>query len=449
MIKSTKGGKHNRISILWRYYLLFACFALAICLTKFLPNLTNYISGYSLITEPLLLVQSTQQTNIQVESIAKKWGLSESAIPLLQKQGERRVDYNSTSDILAFYHSQKTGGTSLSDVLKKLFPGGVIPGSARSGYFDKTSFQTDLEEKPISFWSRQRVLYSHSTLRPYSIANDEEINEKKKLLHQLRHKAKPLAEKKYRLMTLIRDPVTWRASSYYETMCHIGKWIQKRKIIGDSSECPRVNLTDVAKMRFEQAKTSCETKEEKKNCKSISPGDFKHCRSIDILLDSGKVANKYNKVFMGDLPQPPSKKDSLTPTYEDVELHTLRDLGGLADFHTTYREDFIWFGITERMQESMCLFYYTLKLDPLPIPHTRFKECRPTDFWEERHFQWVREHEKFDYAIWRAGNAVLDVRLEAMRLEIQARRGAGESLDSIRYLAPGCFSESDLLRSED
>ena len=436
MIKSTKGGKRNRISSLWRYYLCFAGSTFAICIGTFLVDFTNYEA--SSIKDPILLV------NIQVESIAKKWGLSESAIPLLQKQGERRVDYNSTSDILAFYHSQKTGGTSLSDVLKKLFPGGVIPGSARSGYFDKTSFQTDLEEKPISFWSRQRVLYSHSALRPSKTKDT-----KGQLLERLRHKAKPLAEKKYRLMTLIRDPVTWRASSYYETMCHIGKWIQKRKIIDDSSECPRVNLTDVAKMRFEQAKTSCETKKKKKNCKSISPGDFKHCRSIDILLDSGKAANKYNKVFMGDLPQPPSKKDSLTPTYEDVELHTLRDLGGLADFHTTYREDFIWFGITERMQESMCLFYYTLKLDPLPIPHTRFKECRPTDFWEERHFQWVREHEKFDYAIWRAGNAVLDVRLEAMRLEIQARRDAGESLDSIRYLAPGCFSESDLLRSED
>ena len=143
---------------------------------------------------------------------------------------------------------------------------------------------------------------------------------------------------------------------------------------------------------------------------------------------------------MGALYQPPSNNNSLTPTYEDVELYTLRDLGGLLDFDDTYREDFIWFGITERMQESMCLFYYTLKLNSLPMPHQNFKEYRPTDFWEERHFQWVRKHEKFDYAIWRAANAVLDVRLEAMRLEIQARKDAGESLDSIRYLAPGCFS---------
>jgi len=449
MIKSTKGGKHNRISSLWRYYLLFACFALAICLANFLPNLTNYKPGYSLITEPLLLVQSTEQINIQVESIAKKWGLSESAIPLLQKQGERKVDYNSTSDILAFYHSQKTGGTSLSDVLKKLFPGGVIPGSARSGYFDKTSFQTDLEEKPISFWSRQRVLYSHSTLRPYSIANDEAKKRKEETATSASTQSQTFSRKEISVDN--SDTRSSDLESLVILRINVSHWYvdKKRKIIGDSSECPRVNLTDVAKMRFEQAKNSCKNKEEKKNCKLICPGDFEHCRSIDILLDSGKVANKYNKVFMGDLPQPPSKKDSLTPTYEDVELHTLRDLGGLVDFHTTYREDFIWFGITERMQESMCLFYYTLKLDPLPIPHTRFKECRPTNFWEERHFQWVREHEKFDYAIWRAGNAVLDVRLEAMRLEIQARRDAGESLDSIRYLAPGCFSERNLLRSED
>jgi hypothetical protein len=143
-------------------------------------------------------------------------------------------------------------------------------------------------------------------------------------------------------------------------------------------------------------------------------------------------------------------ENSLTPTYEDVELYTLRDLGGLMDFDETYREDFIWFGITERMQESMCLFYYTLKIDPITaMPYARFKKCRPTSFWEERHVRWINEHETFDYAVWRAGNAILDVRVAAMRLEIQARLDAGESLESIRYLAPGCFSDSDPSDSEE
>jgi hypothetical protein len=53
----------------------------------------------------------------------------------------------------------------------------------------------------------------------------------------------------------------------------------------------------------------------------------------------------------------------------------------------------------------------------------------------------VEEHEKFDYTIWRAANAILDVRLEAMKLEIKSRLDQGEELNSIRYLGPGCYVE--------
>ena len=216
-------------------------------------------------------------------------------------------------------------------------------------------------------------------------------------------------------------------------------WIkEKQQRLGTTTECPPVNLTDIARRRFERAVEGCEKKKKSVKCKDIHPDDFKHCRSVDALHQSGKLENLHKQSFMVPIPQ---KEDSPAFTFEDVELHTLRDLGGLMKFNEAHDEDYIWFGITERMQESMCLFYYNLKLDPLPMPHTRFKRCRPTSFWEERHFQWVREHEQYDYAVWRASNAILDVRVQLMKLDIQARIDSGESLDSIRFLAPGCFSE--------
>ena len=66
-------------------------------------------------------------------------------------------------------------------------------------------------------------------------------------------------------------------------------------------------------------------------------------------------------------------ENSQTPTYDDVALYTLRDLGGLIQYNENNEdEDFIWFAITERMKESLCLFYYTLEFDPIPEKSSRY-----------------------------------------------------------------------------
>ena len=66
-------------------------------------------------------------------------------------------------------------------------------------------------------------------------------------------------------------------------------------------------------------------------------------------------------------------ENSRTPTYDDVALYTLRDLGGLIQYNENNEdEDFIWFAITERMKESLCLFYYTLEFDPIPEKSSRY-----------------------------------------------------------------------------
>lgn len=66
-------------------------------------------------------------------------------------------------------------------------------------------------------------------------------------------------------------------------------------------------------------------------------------------------------------------ENSQTPTYDDVALYTLRDLGGLIQYNENNDdEDFIWFAITERMKESLCLFYYTLEFDPIPEKSSRY-----------------------------------------------------------------------------
>lgn len=135
----------------------------------------------------------------------------------------------------------------------------------------------------------------------------------------------------------------------------------------------------------------------------------------------------------------------------EVEKYTLVDLGGLDTTitHAAYKgynpkpagksdaghtnnnaePDFLWFGITERMKESACLLYYTLGVKPLPkTPEHRVMKCSPTSWWSEEHREEVRRREPADYAVWRAANAILDVRVLKMREDVRAKLEDSKSL---------------------
>lgn len=134
---------------------------------------------------------------------------------------------------------------------------------------------------------------------------------------------------------------------------------------------------------------------------------------------------------------------SYTP--DEVERYTLIDLGGLDPDRITYEPDtirqvvnddnnnnnndemaepdFLWFGITERMHESVCLFAYTLSV-PMPkqgAPRARIMACPTTSWWTESHRDEVRAKEPYDYAVWRTANAILDVRIMKMKSDVQQR----------------------------
>jgi hypothetical protein len=135
-------------------------------------------------------------------------------------------------------------------------------------------------------------------------------------------------------------------------------------------------------------------------------------------------------------------EDTKGYSVEAVEEYTLQDLGGLdltisgaGDGVGPPEPDFIWFGITERMKESISLFYFHFKAKPLPqTPIHRIQECRPNSWWTNEHREIVKEREPADYAVWRAANAILDVRVEKMKMEIQTLLDAGETKESLSYV---------------
>jgi hypothetical protein len=95
------------------------------------------------------------------------------------------------------------------------------------------------------------------------------------------------------------------------------------------------------------------------------------------------------------------------------------------DLSAIYEPDVLWFGITERMAESTCLLFHTLNIKPIAIPKSRVVNCPPTSWWTIRDREEVKMREAGDYAVWRVGNAILDVRVEKMQREVRGRLRSG------------------------
>ncbi len=89
------------------------------------------------------------------------------------------------------------------------------------------------------------------------------------------------------------------------------------------------------------------------------------------------------------------------------------------------------------------LIYFWFLLIDLTINFIQFrhKKCRPLNFWTEEQKEKFIGNEGFSYTVWRAANAIMDVRMEDMNLQIKARLDAGEKLKDMKFVAPGCYRE--------
>jgi len=401
---------------------------------------------------PEVLAESKPRASkINFQSIAKNWELPDGSIDILKEIQSRTMgfDYSETTDILALRHPLKTGGTSFSHMMRAVFGERVIPGSEPSGWWKFPKFEDAVEEhsdEDDPYWSNMAVMYTHTLLRPFGNAKDD------RLLDDIRNQVPALQKKRFRLMTIVRRPLDLAASSFYETQCRVGRFANQRHLNG--KECPPVNLTDVMYKNIEHWTNKCETELNWSSlkCKTIqSEGGeavYKHCGSIDVLLDETEnVHDMHYKNLMGVFPRPPALVKNrtmginLTPTLEDVSLYTLRDLGGLIDYHPVHKEDFVWFAITERFSESMCLFYYYFEIEPVKEKSSLMKPCRPLSFWTEEQKKKFIDKEDFSYTVWRAANAIMDVRTENMRLQIKSHLDAGEKLEDMKFVGNGCYVE--------
>lgn len=360
---------------------------------------------------------------------------------------------------------------------------GILPGSYESGNFDHHEALADINQRMAAGMKREdlpyKASYAHTGLRP--VYGPKRTQTGKFLLEHLS------PTKRLRVITMLRDPTDFRASNHAMIMCglnyEVSRFNNERRSRGILSQVctPRdgLNVSALVDRKISDLMEKCRKADEmerrgekvtlnnalRDQCKKEKRGvdTREHCRSVKNLLASKEYDKHYRSMFKGLMGRFHRGQEFTNSTaygrmgygferaenshgysVEKVEEYTLEDLGGL-DTSTISgagdraghppEPDFIWFGITERMKESTTLFYYHFKAKPLAkTPDSRVQPCRPNSWWSKEDREEVRRREPADYAVWRAANAIMDVRIEKMRLEIEAGLDAGETKESLYYV---------------
>ena len=356
--------------------------------------------------------------------IAAKWNLTTPhATTLLTRQFHKPFDWNPQTDFFHFHHLYKSGGTSISDLMDKTIGlpqlgkerfQGILPGSYRSGDFKHEEALKDIEERLNNGTPRDQLpykgVYAHTGVRP--VYGPEATQTGKFYLKQFPHK-------RLRVVTMLRDPIDFRASNHAMIMCGLNHEVEvfnrKRLSRGLEKICSPAEGLNISALIDEKVRGILEkcdleaANPEKKivarqhQCQQEREGvdTLIHCRSASNLLHHDQYQKHYRSMFKGVMGRfhkgqafggtaygrmgygYESAEMSEGYSVEAVEEYTLEDLGGLERVESVKggksEPDFVWFGITERMKESVILFYYTFGVRPVKkVPNARVQECRPT-----------------------------------------------------------------------
>jgi hypothetical protein len=367
---------------------------------------------------------------INFEGIAERRGLqSPDAAGLLADIIAKSTHYHNETDLLVFEHTMKTGGTSFSHELLRVFGrDALLPGSQESATFNKRIYRGSLpsntSEELYPWWHAKRVMYSHSYFQKGR--GDSEFEDW--FLTQI--PADPVANnghplKRVLLLSMWRDPIDWLASHFFEWMCGLSdrvkeaarglnaSFVPPTKTPKDDPSCwGLTNLTVLADYWHQHTLP--------RKCKEGSMGQMSyctqfenngldpkpHCRSIS---DFGQ-----SDLFRRKLRDNPMHLVGADPTELELSLETraLRNMGGLQPNN---RVTVAWLGLTERYDESLVLFrdWMGLALDPTMFSarKMRYKYCRPTSFWSTDDILMMRQLIGPSVLVHRVAEAILDVRM--------------------------------------
>jgi hypothetical protein len=397
--------------------------------------------------------------NAVLERILSKYDLRNhsTARSLLNQSWYKERRFDSSTEILYFFHGMKTGGTSLSEVLNTM--GGVVPGSHESGHFDSHLFYRVLEEarqnQTLStnttdlgwWWQDKKLIYSHDFYRFYK-HDDPPKTHVRRILKNM-GLVKPV-----RQITIVRDPIHLIASNFNEWFCFVEPTEFEAKKMGilpsnGIHSCNGYTLADLAPVRVMNAMKGCANKSAaeiaqmsmwpKLACEAVvaNKAPWAHCYSIHNFLNSHWYEVLFHNKFLAFATYPEDNH-----TADKYVEGALEHLGGLdipTDADPVLEPDMLWMGVTERMKESMCVFHYIFELPYVETPKHRVRPCRPTNYWTEEEKGILKEIEQKAYAVYRSANAILDLQVAKMQYEVRLQLARGGSLENMTHIGPGCL----------
>ena len=379
-----------------------------------------------------------QQCKIDYQGIARRQRLQDpqAAALWLKKMVETPPipAFNHDNDLFVLEHIMKTGGTSFSDKLLEMFGRqGVVPGSLRSGWFDKAQFENALPKESSNsnstqWWESKRVAYSHSEFQQPTHKRTEGSFEAWFLNHIPVDSKTGKPAKRVWMGTLYRHPLEWVASHHFEWMCKLGprmehlwkylhpheKRMSRGGPKGDESCWGMNNLTALANHWLHHMlpeKCARNDKKDTRECQKYAKtkqDPVPRCQSA-INLAQSNIFQTQLQNHPQYLIEHPKANESLAA----LEQLTLQRYGGFAP-HNTVRV--AWLGLTERYDESLVLFYDWLGWpfeDVGKSPKQRYKTCRPTSFWTAEEQKMLSHLMLRSFVVHNVANAILDVRMAA------------------------------------
>ncbi|CAM9234999.1 unnamed protein product [Ectocarpus sp. 6 AP-2014] len=323
--------------------------------------------------------------------------------------------YRPEQDLVFFSHIHKTSGTSLRHVISLLanvFPRtAVVPTSHPS----KGLQVSQLQGHDSEWWQPFQLMFSHNRANVTDTIGIPPT-------------------KTPRVLITIRNPLLHKASIFFESVCRFGKHISDNGTIDqEAATLARVNGS------------------------GVDTEQYNFCRDPEMWVGSKQFDKVYRNFEARWLsygaaeghpcirPDPEFNRWRVDDTDVGGTCKAIKASGQDADVWAAYfertadaairrMEGALWVGVTERMEESLCLLFLTLGKKESEMPQHRLKIPRPITVWHDKAKEKAASYDRADWRVFEAANDFLDLRLWTARERL---KGAGD--EERARLGDHCF----------
>lgn len=342
------------------------------------------------------------------------------------------------SDLVYIHHIMKTGGTSFVVSLEKSFHSLLLPGTMRSNFFSIKRLSDFLHKaaeagnsSTVDLYSRPWIASSHTSLGAFKTLVEKLVpgfidhykdggsgdpnvpppGPQDRILHH---------------MTFVRHPVYLAASRYAEQQCGF----MGGKLFDENCN---FDLAAYRENYYNKYSVKCLANSEPKGeaCRKGVADKAMMCSSSDIFANGKAQGILAGGMYFRHI----CASDTDDPAVDAAQAYTACYQRTVESLRTH-----LLVGVTERMEETACLFhYYTALPYTKPVGNDLYKQCRPISVWTQTAKDAAVRSSRRGWALYDAANTVMEERMAAATMELRRLASSGVDVESLPYIVPGCF----------